>query len=110
MLAAQKRRTGTPVAAATKSGRGASEAELAEAEAELGFPLPAALRVQYRFCDGQELQVDATLDAHAQAPLHPSILHGLFGGYLVYDHIVRPRPFRLATITWRAALLLILKK
>mmetsp|Transcript_12374 Transcript_12374/g.37252 ORF Transcript_12374/g.37252 Transcript_12374/m.37252 type:complete len:473 (+) Transcript_12374:86-1504(+) len=70
---------------------GASEADLAAAEAALGFPLPPALRVQYRFCDGQHLQMDSALDSAAHAPLHASMLHGLLGGYVYYDHVVSTR-------------------
>ena len=58
---------------------GASEAELDAASEALGLPLPPALRVLYRFVDGQELLLDAALDADNQAPVHPSMLHGLLG-------------------------------
>ena len=33
--------------------------------------------------------MDSALDVQAQAPLHPSMLHGLMGGYVYYDHVVR---------------------
>lgn len=33
--------------------------------------------------------MDSSLDAEGMAPLHPSMLHGLMGGYVYYDHVVR---------------------
>ena len=38
--------------------------------------------------------MDSALDVQAQAPLHPSMLHGLMGGYVYYDHVVQRPPAR----------------
>lgn len=43
---------------------------------------PPALRVLYRIHDGQQLDFDAGVDAQ-RTTMHPSIFHGLFGGWVV---------------------------
>lgn len=70
---------------------GVTEAQLEEAEASLGFPLPLAVRASYRFCNGQQLHIDTCLESQAAAEPHGSMLHGLFGGYAFYDHVVSTR-------------------
>lgn len=70
---------------------GVTEAQLAAAEESLGFELPPSVRASYRFCDGQQLHIDVALDAQAAAAPHASMLHGLFGGYAFYDHVVSTR-------------------
>lgn len=77
-------------AVATSLRAGASEAQLDEAERQLGFPLPPALRVLYRVHDGQELEFDRQVDLQRTAA-HQSIFHGLFGGYSFYSHLVCTR-------------------
>jgi F-box protein 3 len=69
---------------------GATEAELDEAEAQLGFALPEALRALYAVHDGQRLEFDDGMDADRPA-VGPSLFHGLFGGYCVYTHVVSTR-------------------
>ncbi|KXZ46223.1 hypothetical protein GPECTOR_46g292 [Gonium pectorale] len=55
-----------PAVHATIQG-GASEADLAEAEAALGFRLPPAVKVLYRLHNGQALALDTALDRHEAA-------------------------------------------
>lgn len=48
---------------------GASEAQLDEAEASLGAPMPPALRVLYRLVNGQELEFDRQREAMPTVPV-----------------------------------------
>jgi hypothetical protein len=58
---------------------GATEADLAQAEAQLDVRFPAPLRILYRMHDGQELEFDRRMDMRRPA-MGPSVFHGLFGG------------------------------
>lgn len=62
--------------------KGASEAELKEAEEHLGVKLPTATKVLFRFCDGQDT-VAHTINEHRRLALL-----GIIGGYEFYDHLV----------------------
>ncbi|KAF8060480.1 SKIP16 [Scenedesmus sp. PABB004] len=62
---------------------GATPAQVAEAEAALGHPLPLALRCIYRVHNGQDLQLQ---QGPAGAP-PPRLLLGLFGTLVFYDHV-----------------------
>lgn len=62
--------------------RGASEAELKQVEGTLQLKLPMAMRLLYRFCDGQETVPRDTSEHRRLAPL------GIIGGYEFYDHMV----------------------
>ena len=86
---------------------GASEAQLDRAEQALqgGLRLPPALRVLYRVHDGQQLEFDRQVDTQHITAMHPSIFHGLFGGYSFYNHAVSCRMLplrRLVEWTLRA--------
>ncbi|WOL04131.1 hypothetical protein Cni_G12852 [Canna indica] len=71
--------------------KGASEAEIKSAEEFLGVKLPAATKVLYRLCDGQE-----TFTPNAAEKLHTAPL-GIIGGYEFYDNVVNVHllPLRL---------------
>lgn len=62
--------------------KGASEAELKLVEDTLELKLPMAMRLLYRFCDGQGTVPRDTSEHRRLAPL------GIIGGYEFYDHVV----------------------
>lgn len=79
---------------------GATESELDLTEQDLGHPLPPALRVVYRLHNGQDLLYDRMVDQRrfvggSRREAHPSLFHGVFGGYAFYDQMVNVRFFSL---------------
>ncbi|CAI9108654.1 OLC1v1008315C3 [Oldenlandia corymbosa var. corymbosa] len=61
---------------------GATEEEIKNLEVTLQVKLPLPTRVLYRFCDGQELDVDESSGSADKSLL------GLIGGYSFYSHLV----------------------
>lgn len=72
--------------------RGASEAELNQAEKALGVKFPIPTRVLYRLCDGQDTVAQNTVDHERLAPL------GIIGGYEFYDFAVNVHLLPLSQI------------
>ncbi|KAK9811705.1 hypothetical protein WJX72_008721 [[Myrmecia] bisecta] len=77
---------------------GTSEDALEAAEERLGVALPAALRALYRVQDGQGLEYEGDAFGLADMPFHPSMLHGLFGGYSFYNHKTSTRMLSLPAV------------
>lgn len=79
---------------------GATESELDLTEQDLGHQLLPALRVVYRLHNGQDLLYDRMVDQRrfvggSRREAHPSLFHGVFGGYAFYDQTVNVRFFSL---------------
>ncbi|KAG0499841.1 hypothetical protein HPP92_004097 [Vanilla planifolia] len=72
--------------------RGATEAEIKQAEEKLGVKFPILTRLFYRFCDGQDTVAN---DASQQSRLDPL---GIIGGYEFYDHLVNVHLLSLSQI------------
>ncbi|CAM6096811.1 unnamed protein product [Calypogeia fissa] len=68
---------------------GASLDEIKAAEKELGFELPAPVRLLYQLCNGQELPFDDEYDDENDAHYINHV--GLLGGYYFYQHYVNVR-------------------
>ncbi|WIA35184.1 hypothetical protein OEZ86_003649 [Tetradesmus obliquus] len=63
---------------------GATAQQVAQAEAELGHPLPLAVRCIYRVHNGQDLRLH---QRGASGGPPPNLLMGLFGCLIFYDHV-----------------------
>ncbi|PKA66708.1 F-box protein SKIP16 [Apostasia shenzhenica] len=72
--------------------RGATEAEIKQAEDKLGVKIPIPTKVLYRFCDGQDTVAFDNSDARRLAPL------GIIGGYKFYGHLVNVHLLSLSQI------------
>ena len=44
-----------------------------------------------RLVNGQDLEYDSSIRSGGPVEWHPSVFHGLFGGYMFYDHCVNMR-------------------
>ncbi|XP_078434020.1 SKP1/ASK-interacting protein 16 [Wolffia australiana] len=72
--------------------KGASEAEIEDAERKLGVKLPLPSRILIRFVNGQNT-VRADISGHDRVSLL-----GAIGGYCFYDHLVNVHLYPLDTI------------